>query len=94
VSDCILEIKGLTKIFGGLTAINNIDLNVMRGSITAVIGPNGAGKTTVFNIIAGVIPPDKGEIIFNGNALTAPARRSGSSWVSPAPFSMFCFLRT
>jgi branched-chain amino acid transport system ATP-binding protein len=77
VSDCILEIKGLTKIFGGLTAINNIDLNVTRGSITAVIGPNGAGKTTVFNIIAGVIPPDKGEIIFNGKRLngTSPPER-------------------
>jgi branched-chain amino acid transport system ATP-binding protein len=77
VSDCILEIKGLTKIFGGLTAINNIDLNVTRGSITAVIGPNGAGKTTLFNIIAGVIPPDKGEIIFNGKRLngTSPPER-------------------
>jgi len=77
VSDCILEIKGLTKIFGGLTAINNIDMSVTRGSITAVIGPNGAGKTTVFNIIAGVIPPDKGEIIFNGKRLngTSPPER-------------------
>jgi len=77
VSGYILEIKGLTKIFGGLTAINNIDLNVTRGSITAVIGPNGAGKTTVFNIIAGVIPPDKGEIIFNGKRLngTSPPER-------------------
>ena len=77
MSDCILEIKGLTKIFGGLTAINNIDLNVTRGSITAVIGPNGAGKTTLFNIIAGVIPPDKGEIMFNGKRLngTSPPER-------------------
>lgn len=77
MSGYILEIKGLTKIFGGLTAINNIDLNVTRGSITAVIGPNGAGKTTVFNIIAGVIPPDKGEIIFNGKRLngTSPPER-------------------
>jgi branched-chain amino acid transport system ATP-binding protein len=77
VSDCILEIKGLTKIFGGLTAINNIDMSVTRGSITAVIGPNGAGKTTLFNIIAGVIPPDKGEIIFNGKRLngTSPPER-------------------
>lgn len=77
MSDCILEIKGLTKIFGGLTAINNIDMRVTRGSITAVIGPNGAGKTTLFNIIAGVIPPDKGEIIFNGKRLngTSPPER-------------------
>jgi branched-chain amino acid transport system ATP-binding protein len=65
----ILEIKSLTKIFGGLTAVNNVDLNVARGSITAVIGPNGAGKTTLFNIIAGVIAPDKGELLFNGKQL-------------------------
>jgi branched-chain amino acid transport system ATP-binding protein len=65
----ILEITGLTKIFGGLTAVNNIDLNVERGSITAVIGPNGAGKTTLFNIIAGVIAPDKGDLLFNSKRL-------------------------
>ena len=77
MSDCILEIKGLTKIFGGLTAINNVDLNVARGSITAVIGPNGAGKTTLFNIIAGVCVPDQGELFFNGkrlNGKTPPER--------------------
>lgn len=65
----ILEIKGLTKIFGGLTAINNVAFSVPKGSITAVIGPNGAGKTTLFNMIAGVFPPDKGEIIFDGQRL-------------------------
>jgi branched-chain amino acid transport system ATP-binding protein len=65
----ILEIKGLTKIFGGLTAVDNIDLNITRGSITAVIGPNGAGKTTLFNMIAGVIAPDRGELFFKGQRL-------------------------
>jgi len=69
----ILEIKSLTKIFGGLTAVNNVDLNVTPGSITAVIGPNGAGKTTLFNIIAGVIAPDRGEILFKGKRLNGIA---------------------
>jgi branched-chain amino acid transport system ATP-binding protein len=77
VSDYILEIKGLTKIFGGLTAINNVDLTVARGSITAVIGPNGAGKTTLFNIIAGACVPDQGKLFFNGKRLngTTPPER-------------------
>ena len=65
----ILELKEVTKIFGGLTAVDNVDLAVEPGSITAVIGPNGAGKTTLFNIIAGVIVPDKGELLFNGKRL-------------------------
>lgn len=73
----ILEIKGLTKIFGGLTAVNEVDLNIVRGSITAVIGPNGAGKTTLFNLIAGVLAPDRGELLFNGESLKgkSPAER-------------------
>lgn len=77
MSDYILEIKGLTKIFGGLTAINNIDMSVVRGSITAVIGPNGAGKTTLLNVIAGVCAPDKGELVFDGEHLngTTPSQR-------------------
>jgi ABC-type branched-subunit amino acid transport system ATPase component len=77
VTEYSLEIKGLTKIFGGLTAVNNVDLNVERGSITAVIGPNGAGKTTLFNIIAGVITPDRGELLFDGKQLngTSAAER-------------------
>lgn len=73
----ILEIKGVTKSYGGLTAVNNIDLSVVEGSITAVIGPNGAGKTTLFSIIAGVCKPDKGELFFNGKSLngSTAARR-------------------
>jgi ABC-type branched-subunit amino acid transport system ATPase component len=65
----LLEISQLTKTFGGLMAINHLDLHVDEGEIVSVIGPNGAGKTTFFNIITGMFQPDEGEIWFNGHNL-------------------------
>ncbi|MDQ6883562.1 MAG: ABC transporter ATP-binding protein [Candidatus Dormibacteraeota bacterium] len=65
----ILETRGLTKRFGGLLAVNNVDLTVEQGEIFAMIGPNGAGKTTMFNLIAGLYRPSSGEIIFNGKSV-------------------------
>ncbi|MDG4656839.1 ABC transporter ATP-binding protein [Ectobacillus antri] len=65
----ILTVKGLTKRFGGLTAVKDVDMTVKRGSITAVIGPNGAGKTTFFNMITGVYKPDEGEISLDTHGL-------------------------
>lgn len=58
----ILAVKNLTKQFGGLTAVNDVSINIQKGSITAVIGPNGAGKTTFFNVITGVYQPTTGNI--------------------------------
>ncbi|WP_018665248.1 ABC transporter ATP-binding protein [Heyndrickxia acidiproducens] len=66
----ILEIKGLTKNFGGLAATSNVDINIPKNSITAVIGPNGAGKTTVFNMVTGVYKPTSGDILLNGEPIT------------------------
>lgn len=63
----VLEIGGLTKNFGGLVAIDNLELKVLRSEILGVIGPNGAGKTTLFNLICGFLKPTKGKIIFKGN---------------------------
>lgn len=60
----ILELKGLTKTFGGLTAVGNVDFKVEKDSITGLIGPNGAGKTTIFNLITGVYKVSGGNIIF------------------------------
>lgn len=60
----ILETRGLTKSFGGLDAIDSLDMHVDEGEIVSVIGPNGAGKTTLFNMITGMIPPDGGQIVF------------------------------
>ena len=66
----ILQVKELSKHFGGLKAVNNVTFNVERGSIHSIIGPNGAGKTTLFNLITGAIRPMSGEVSFNGNEVT------------------------
>lgn len=65
----LLEIKELEKYFGGLTAINELDMDVNEGEIVGLMGPNGAGKTTVFNLITGFIRPTKGEIKFQGHQI-------------------------
>lgn len=72
----MLEIKGLTKQFGGLTAIDHLDLSIEQGQIIGLIGPNGAGKTTVFNIITGVYKVSAGDIVLGGQKITnLPAHR-------------------
>lgn len=66
----MLELRGLHKYFGGLHAINDVSFTVPEGSIKAVIGPNGAGKTTLFNLIAGVLEPTSGSILFKDKKIT------------------------
>jgi branched-chain amino acid transport system ATP-binding protein len=68
--DTILATKGLTKEFKGFTAVDNVDLNVKRGSIHALIGPNGAGKTTCFNLLTKFLRPTRGTIIYKGQDIT------------------------
>ncbi|MHB8917742.1 MAG: ABC transporter ATP-binding protein [Desulfocucumaceae bacterium] len=65
----ILEICGLKKHFGGIRAVDGVDIGVYNGEIRAVIGPNGAGKTTLFNLISGRLAPTEGEIVFAGKRL-------------------------
>ena len=69
----LLIAEGITKIFGGLTAVDRVDLRIERGSIFGVIGPNGAGKTTFFNMIAGIYHPTAGNIIFDGKPMHRPS---------------------
>ncbi|MEM2924845.1 MAG: ABC transporter ATP-binding protein [Methanocellales archaeon] len=66
----MLEARGVTKNFGGLTAVKSVDLRVERGEIVGLVGPNGAGKTTLLNIISGIYKPDSGVIKFNGEDIT------------------------
>ena len=65
----VLEIRGLKMSFGGLAALQGLDLDVREGQITSVIGPNGAGKTTFFNVVSGLYAPDQGEILFDGQPI-------------------------
>jgi branched-chain amino acid transport system permease protein len=65
-----LEAKALTKSFGGIRAVEGLDLSLERGQITGLIGPNGAGKTTVFNLLTGALKPDRGTILLGGRDIT------------------------
>jgi branched-chain amino acid transport system ATP-binding protein len=65
----LLELKNVSKAFGGLQVIYNLDFSVAEHEIVSVIGPNGAGKTTLFNLVTGVYTPDEGEIFFDGQSL-------------------------
>jgi branched-chain amino acid transport system ATP-binding protein len=64
-----LSVRGLTKRFAGLVAVNDVTFDVAKGSITALIGPNGAGKTTCFSMIAGALTPSAGEVAFEGRPI-------------------------
>jgi branched-chain amino acid transport system ATP-binding protein len=75
----ILEARGITKRFGGLVAVDAVDLDIATGSITSVIGPNGAGKTTFFNMIAGIYKPTEGTIAFKGKPIFGGSGFGGTS---------------
>ena len=90
--DILLQLQGVTKRFGGLTAVDSVDLDIYRGQIFSIIGPNGAGKTTVFNLITGIYGPTSGKILLDGRSIAglspdrvlraasrAPSRTSASS---------------
>ena len=69
----LFELKGLTKSFGGLRVVDELELHVDEGEIVSLIGPNGAGKTTVFNLVTGLYAPDEGEIVFDGENIAGLA---------------------
>lgn len=66
----VLEGRGLTKSFGGLTALRGVSFHLARRQVVGLIGPNGSGKTTLFNLISGVFPPDEGKVFLDGEELT------------------------
>ncbi|NUQ68007.1 MAG: ABC transporter ATP-binding protein [Phycisphaerales bacterium] len=75
----MLQVRGVTKSFGGLRAVDDFALDLPAGSLRGLIGPNGAGKTTVFNLLTGVYTPDAGEVILDGRPITGmrPSRIAG-----------------
>ena len=75
----MLSLRGLTRRFGGLTAVDAIDLDLARGELVSIIGPNGAGKTTLFNLVTGLDRPDAGQVSFEGQDVTgfSPERLAG-----------------
>lgn len=66
----LLDTQGLVKIYDGRTVVNGVDINVRSGEIVGLLGPNGAGKTTSFYMIVGLVPPNSGRVLFNGNEVT------------------------
>src|SRR5438094_10669270 len=89
----LLEVSGLTKTFGGLSALSGLDLHVDQGEVVSVVGPDGAGKTTFFNVLTGLYEPDRGQGTFDGHSLlglpayriTRPGIARTSQTVDPFP---------
>ena len=75
----MLEVENITRRFGGLIAVNGVNFNVGAGEVVSVVGPNGAGKTTLFNLITGVLKPDSGRVLLDGQDVTgtSPERLAG-----------------
>ena len=69
----LLEVKNLTKNFGGLTAVGDVSMELNEGELVGLIGPNGAGKTTLFNLLTGVYEPSEGTVILDGTVLNGKA---------------------
>jgi ABC-type branched-subunit amino acid transport system ATPase component len=86
-AETLLEARGVTKRFGGLVAVRDVDLAIPKGGIVSIIGPNGAGKTTFFNVVAGIIDPSAGHVAFRGTTMISRPKRTWLEpivWVLPA----------
>jgi branched-chain amino acid transport system ATP-binding protein len=92
MSEQFLSLKGITKRFGGIVALDNVSFEVAKGEVVGLMGPNGAGKTTLLNTIAGTFPPDLGTIQFKGKNITGfPAHKTcrlgiARTYQIPQPF--------
>lgn len=89
----LLELVGVSRRFGGLGVLDGLDLSVRAGEIVGIIGPNGAGKTTLFNVVAGVLPPSGGKVVYAGKDISGMAvwhrcrQGIGRTYQIPKPFS-------
>ncbi len=83
LGDIVLETRGLSVNFGGLRAVDNVDIKVARGGITSIIGPNGAGKSTFYNLVTGAIRPTAGQVYLEGREITGtPTNRLAAMGLS------------
>jgi ABC-type branched-subunit amino acid transport system ATPase component len=85
--EILLQARSVTRRFGGLLAVREVDLDIPRGSIISIIGPNGAGKTTFFNVVAGIIDPTAGTVVYNGQPLINRPKRpwlESVFWILPS----------
>jgi branched-chain amino acid transport system ATP-binding protein len=98
VADTILTIAGLSRSFGLMKAVDDVSLNVKRGSMTGLIGPNGAGKSTLFNLLTGALKPDSGTVFLEGLEVTGSppnqlfSRGLGRTFQIPRPFARMSVL--
>jgi branched-chain amino acid transport system ATP-binding protein len=78
VNEVLLEAVNLSKVFGGLVAVDDVSIQIKKQTMHAIIGPNGAGKTTLFNLLSGVMPPTAGQVFYKGNDIThvSPQKRA------------------
>ena len=90
----LLRIEGLTKHFGGLTAVDSLDMEVSEGAIHALIGPNGSGKTTTFNMISRMLKPSSGRILFAGRNLTNKSPDTVATFGITRTFQQISLFRT
>lgn len=90
----ILELRNISKRFGGLKVLEGISTSVSPGSVHGIIGPNGAGKSTLFNIITGLIRPNSGEILFKGGLLGRTPLTGAYPWVWRGPVRISAFSKT
>ena len=95
-SDVLLEARGIALAFGGVRAVDGVDLDVREGEIAALIGPNGAGKTSLFNVLSGFFLPDAGSVRFRGNDITRTSnwqrirKGIGRTFQTPSIFPELC----
>ncbi|WP_298837158.1 ABC transporter ATP-binding protein [uncultured Roseobacter sp.] len=98
MDDTILSLRGITRDFGPFRAVDDVSLDIERGSITGLIGPNGAGKTTLFNVLTGALEPTAGSVMLNGRDVTGLAPDHlfsaglGRTFQIPRPFARMSVL--
>ena len=78
----LLDVKNLTKNFGGLTAVSDVTLELNEGELVGLIGPNGAGKTTLFNLLTGVYEPSEGTVTLDGHLLNGKVPYKIAAWLT------------